>query len=46
MHFSSILSTTAAVLHLLGKTQAKAVFAHYMVVSSKLSLYMTMLTFN
>ena len=31
MHLSNILSTTAAVLHLLGKAQAQAVFAHYMV---------------
>lgn len=31
MHLSNILSTTAAVLHLLGKAQAQAVFAHYMI---------------
>ncbi len=31
MHLSNILSTTVAALHLLGKAQAKAVFAHYMV---------------
>ena len=31
MKFSKILSTAAAVLQLLGQTQAKAVFAHYMV---------------
>lgn len=31
MRLSNVLSTTAAVLHLIGKAQAKAVFAHYMV---------------
>lgn len=31
MHLSNIVSATAIVLHFLGKVQAKAVFAHYMV---------------
>ena len=35
MKFSNILSTAAAVLQLLGQTQAKAVFAHYMVLSKR-----------
>ena len=43
MHFSNILSTTVAVLSLLGKTQAKAVFAHYMVSITRSPLYMQIL---
>ncbi|CAD6580185.1 MAG: hypothetical protein ASARMPRED_009379 [Alectoria sarmentosa] len=33
MHLSDVLSITVTVLHLLGRAQAKAVFAHYMVGS-------------
>ncbi|CAF9933479.1 MAG: hypothetical protein ALECFALPRED_005605 [Alectoria fallacina] len=33
MHLFNVLPLTAAVLHLLGRAQAKAVFAHYMVGS-------------
>lgn len=46
MRLSNIVSTTWAVLHLLGKAQAKAVFAHYMVFSTKSLLYTAMLTSN
>lgn len=44
MRLYNILSTAGAVLHLLGKTQAKAVFAHYMVFSTTSPPFMTMLT--
>lgn len=44
MHLFNILSTTLAVLHLIGNAQAKAVFAHYMVLSDPILLYRIMLT--
>lgn len=38
MHFSTILSTTVALVHLLARVQAKAVFAHYMVGSNHVAV--------
>ena len=44
MHLSDVLSITVTVLHLLGRAQAKAVFAHYMVFPTTSPLYTTALT--
>lgn len=44
MHLSNIVSATAIVLHFLGKVQAKAVFAHYMVFPTTSPQYVTKLT--